>query len=359
MKVTHCLVYYSGSYKGGIQRYVDNVFKEQNKKLDANIFTTTSFSNGLSKDNIYRVKSFSTFLRTPISPIYPLELKKINSDILHFHSPNPLIDFSALISNRKYVVNVHNIFPEETVYNYLFIKLAKKLLIKNLDKASKIVVYNKNLLNTLIKNKTILEQILEKTVEILPGIDKNKFKDLKLARNNDVIFVAHIRPEKGLHVLIDSFSYIEPKDSRLVILAKITYFQNYFAKLISKARKLLGNRLIVIKNPLDEQIVNAYNKCGCVVCPSLGLESWNFVLMEAASCGAAIVRSDLEGMNWIREPCCAIAKVNDPKDLAEKINLALSKKEQLGKKAKKEVDKYSWGNTANKLIRIYNEVLKA
>lgn len=355
MKVTHCLVYYSKGYKGGIQRYVDNVSGEQ-KKLNVNIFTTTSFADGQDTDRIYRVKSYGIFFRTPISPLYVFKLKKWDSDIFHFHSPNPLIDFSAIKLNRPYVVTVHNTFPHETVYNYFFIKLAKKLLIKNLAKANKIIVYNKNLINTVVENGILLKQILEKTVEIPPGLDRTKFRNLHLERNNDVLFVAHVRPEKGLHVLIDSFRYIKHKDSRLVVLAKVTYFRDYFERLMIKARNLLGERLVVIIDPTDEQIVNWYNRCGCVVCPSIALESWNFVLMEAAGCGASIVRSDLDAMNWIKEPSCVVAKANDPGDLAEKIDLALDNKEQLGKNAEREVSRYDWENTTDRLINIYREM---
>jgi glycosyltransferase involved in cell wall biosynthesis len=357
MKVTHCCVYYAKDYKGGIQSYVASVVKEQKKKIDVGVLTTSSFADGDYTSGVKRVKSYGIFFRTPFAPAYLHTLKNMDSDVFHFHSPNPLMDYSALASARKYVVSVHNTLPPATAGSYVFVKLAEKLLMKNLLTAGAVVVYNKKLLDVVIPKRKVLKQVLDKTVEIPPGIDRTRFRNMHVKRSNDVLFVAHVRPEKGLHVLVDAFRHLKTADARLVVMAKASYFADYLEREIRKARKMLGSRLVVVMNPSNEQIAGGYATCGCVACPSLTLESWNFVVMEAAACGAPIVRSDLEAMNWLREPYCAVARVGDPLDLAEKIDAAFGDKERLGRHAEREVGKYSWDKTAENLMRVYSGVM--
>jgi glycosyltransferase involved in cell wall biosynthesis len=398
MRILHCLPYYAEQFKGGMQQYVKNILLHLKHSFDVDIYTTTAFSEkhywshynsilplryerlpdiNQTRDKkilplnekianekfindsnfIYRAFSLGIFLRTPIAPFYPWGLQKLASqsyDLIHFHSPSPLSDFSAyLLRKQKYVVSIHNTFPEAFGFQTPLIKLAQYFFYKNLQNATKIIVYKKDILNSVVTPFPLLTSLLKKTVEVPPGVDKDIYKDLGMDRTDDILFVAHVRPEKGLHILIDALPFLLHKNARLVILAKVTYTKNYFQKLLNKAHKLLNERLLVITDPTDEQIQNAYNLCGCVVCPSTGLESWNFVLLEAASSGAAIVKTDLDGMAWIKEPYCLTAKVNDPKDLARKIDMALDQKIKLGQLAAQYVKQYNWERTAHKLKEVY------
>lgn|GEM_PF-2931936 len=358
MKVAHCLAFYSDTFKGGIQRYIQNVVREQAESIETQILTTTAFSNGSNGKGISRAKSYGTFLRTPVSPALPFMVRGQNCDVIHFHSPNPLIDLSSLSSKQKCVLSVHNSFPDLSFSNYPFVKIANAVFRRNLFKASRVIVYQRNFLNGFFKDGDIPEEILEKTSEVPPGIDRSVFQDKKMERNNDILFVSHIRPEKGLDTLVDAFRFIRHADSRLIVLAKASYFKGYFNRLITKARRMYGEKFVAITEPLDEDIINAYNSCGCVVCPSTALESWNFMMMEAASCGAAVVRTDLKALEWLKEPACVVAKAGDARDLAEKIDFALDNRTSLGENAKKAVKAHSWKDTAKSLIRIYNEVLE-
>ena len=63
-------------------------------------------------------------------------------------------------------------------------------------------------------------------------------------------------------------------------------------------KRLLGDRVKFVLSPDRPTLIDAYNRASCVVVPSLGLESWNLVLLEAAACGTACVRTELPGLAW-------------------------------------------------------------
>jgi phosphatidylinositol alpha-mannosyltransferase len=180
-----------------------------------------------------------------------------------------------------------------------------------------------------------------------PGVDHARFRDLGLQREADtVLFVGHVRPEKGLHVLVEAMAHL-PR-CRLEVIAAVSYESKYYAAVKRRAASLLGGRVRFRENVAADELVEAFNRAGVVVAPSLGLESWNLVLLEAAATGAACVRTDLPGLHWA--DFAVPAPVGDAEALAIAIEDAIARREELGCKGKQRAHEYSWDRTCRETI---------
>jgi phosphatidylinositol alpha-mannosyltransferase len=183
-----------------------------------------------------------------------------------------------------------------------------------------------------------------------PGVDHTRFRDLGLQRDSDtVLFVGHVRPEKGLHVLVEAMALLPQR--RLEVIAAVSYESKYYASVRRQAALLLGGRVFFRENTPAAEIEEAYNRAGVVVAPSLGLESWNLVLLEAASTGAACVRTDLPGMWWA--DFAIEAKAGDVASLAIAIEDATARSEELGCWGKQRAHEYSWERTCRETLAAY------
>ena len=358
LKVTHCVIFYSKNYKGGIQKYVEEITREQNKTLTAKVMTTDEFS---AKDNDFpalRTKSWGVLLRTPMSPGLLRRKYYQDANLLHFHGPNPLLDLAARASNKPYVITLHNSFPLPRRGYQLANAVAKKLLERTLEKAKRIFIHQENFLPTMQLQPGKIKNWREKIKIIHPGVDHTVFHPSKIKKENTIVFMAHVRPEKGLHILQKSLRYIKDKKNLEVqLLVTSSYRGNYLPREFAAIEKIMNKKCVLKENPAQEEIITTLQQAGCFVCPSLGLESWNLAMLEAAACGAPIVRTDLPGLSWLHPPACLIARSGDAQDLAQKISTALQQKETLGRNAWHAAREFSWQQTARQLIDEYYEVL--
>jgi glycosyltransferase involved in cell wall biosynthesis len=183
-----------------------------------------------------------------------------------------------------------------------------------------------------------------------PGVDHQQFRPLGVPRDEScVLFVAHIRPEKGLHVLVEAMSRL-PR-LRLEVLCTVSYEAAYFRRVRGDARRLLGDRVKFVLSPDRPTLIDAYNRASCVVVPSLGLESWNLVLLEAAACGTACVRTELPGLAWAE--FAVPAPTGDAELTARAIERAIADRDELGARAKSAADEYSWERTCRETVAAY------
>ena len=121
------------------------------------------------------------------------------------------------------------------------------------------------------------------------------------------------------------------------------------------AQEKLGDRATFVLNPDYKTLFEAYNRATCVVVPSIGLESWNLVLLEAAACGAACVRAGLPSLAWA--DFAAVAPPGDALALATVIQSAFEHRPALEMAALRAAQGYSWEITASNSIEVYRRVV--
>ena len=262
------------------------------------------------------------------------------------------MEAALLLANRRtssLVVTLHNGLPRMTRLQQSLGHLAQMML-KRVVRRSKAVIAPHDV---FAESAFGWLEVNDRLHIVPPGVDHTRFRSLGMERDDDeVLFVGHVRPEKGLHVLVEALVRLPKR--RLKVMASVSYEAKYFRAIRARAETVLGPRVSFHLDPSVKDLEAAYNRAACVVVPSLDLESWNLVLLEAASTGAACVRTDLPGLAWADFAIDVLA--GDSASLADAIEHAIENRKDIGPKAEQRANEYSWQRTCRETLAVYAAV---
>jgi glycosyltransferase involved in cell wall biosynthesis len=346
-RVLHVIPWFSVG--GGVQRYVREILEHQRSEgLEVTLLTTSAHADREDPGHVRRVAAHLFLLRTPFAPAFRAEIERSDADLIHVHGPNPLVDWSVLGIERPYVYSLYNPFPSSPRVAAPFIGFGKRLSRWAMERALGIAVLDPG----LVQEPWVRAE--RPVWHIPPGVDTRVFRPMGLRRRRQVAFVGHLRPEKGLHVLVRAMHEL-PADVELRVMGSVKYARSYARREFAEARRLLGDRFRWQPDPTDEEIARAFNEASCVAVPSTGLETWNLVMLEAAACGAPVVRSDLPALDWAE--FAPSARAGDAADLACVLAHALDHVPELSARALAASRGYRWERTSSRLGAFYREAL--
>jgi glycosyltransferase involved in cell wall biosynthesis len=345
--ILHVIPWFSTG--GGVQRFVREIVAHQlDDGLEATLLTTSAHAEEGDPDHVHRVSAPFFFLRTPFAPSFRASIEAVDADLIHVHGPNPLVDWAVLGLERPYVYSLYNPFPSSPRLALPFILFGKRLSRWAMERARGVAMLDPS----LVQEPWV--DVAGPVWYIPPGVDSEVFRPMGIERRREVLFVGHIRPEKGLHLLIAAMRQL-PGDVGLRVLASVKYARSYALKQIDRARRQLGDRFRWQLNPTDEELARAFNEAGVVVVPSTGLETWNLVMLEAAACGTPVVRSDLPALAWA--DFAPAARTGDVQHLARVLEDALGRVPELSRRAREAAQPYRWENTCRQLTDFYRAAL--
>jgi glycosyltransferase involved in cell wall biosynthesis len=156
---------------------------------------------------------------------------------------------------------------------------------------------------------------------IYPGIDASKFLDLNLKRKTDVIFTGRLINIKGIDYLLEAINLINPE-----LNARIIGDGPNKDSLLEKISELKLNNTQIVSGIKDTELVKLYNESKIAVFPSYAKEGMILAMLEAASCGCAIITSNACSMpELIKDKINGLLTIpKDSLDLSKKINLLLT-----------------------------------
>jgi glycosyltransferase involved in cell wall biosynthesis len=249
-----------------------------------------SMENGV---NIIRTPSLGTFFSMPVSLSFPYWLGKTKQDILHFHEPFPLGDFSYFIRKPKGKVIVT--WHSDIIRQKHFLRIVEPSIMNLLNHAERIVATSPN----MIENSRILRAFKDKCVVIPLGVDEKRFisddpvkKAVEKIRskfgNKIVLFIGRLVYYKGLSFLIDAMRNIEAK---LLIIGD-GYLKS---ELVKQCAGFGMEDKVVFLDPVpDEELSSFYHACDVFVLPSVeSSEAFGLVQVEAMMCGKPVVSTSL------------------------------------------------------------------
>ena len=113
-------------------------------------------------------------------------------------------------------------------------------------------------------------------------------------------------------------------------------------------------------NPSQEEIGECLRQSDIYVCASL-YESFCLPVLEAMTCGAAVVTTDNGGIrDYVQDKVNALLiKKNSIADIMEKLAMLINDaqlRQRLAAAASKTAEEYDWANTTDKLISYYREI---
>lgn len=210
----------------------------------------------------------------------------------------------------------------------------------------------------MIENRFSPEQIawLPNFTPVRPKEEVEQFlQKYYTPKEKIVLFVGRASYEKGAHVLIDACSHLKSKCKVVIITAG-----PLLEEIKTNASKY-GNFIEVIPGLSYEETRKFYARSSVVIVPSVWLESFCLVGLEAFANMKPVIGSRIGGIkDWLRENETGwFFEPGNARELAEKIDQALEnpqRLQQMGKAAYERVCKYYNSNIyISRLIDIYQK----
>ena len=276
-------------------------------------------------------------------------------DVVHYHAEGPAaMLWIPKLFRKRCIVTIHGLDWQRDKWSGFarkYIKFGEKTAVRFADA---IIVLSKNV------EEYFLSEYGRKTVFIPNGITKpeilnpNLIKDKwNLNKDNYILFLGRLVPEKGVDLLIKAFKDIKT-DKRLVIAGFSSDTDEYQKELkeLSKADERIIFTGFVEGRTLAELYSNSY----LYVLPS-NLEGMPLSLLEAMSYRNCCLTSDIKECTEVIENKGITFQKGNIKDLKEKLQ-ELINTPSIVESYKKEaqgfiLNKYNWEEIADKTLNIY------
>jgi len=309
----------------------------------------------------FRSKPFPKYPDYRISSLKPIFSRKIGKilmendiDVVHSHSPAIIGTYAVTASRFASIPLIHTYHTFLHESTYLLSQTMQKLTGKLLDmwlewyfeRCKAIVVPSKYMANKFKKYR--------KKIEIIPtGVDIRKFERSnkeRINRGKIALYVGRIVKEKNIDAIINVSPLL--KDVKFVIVGEGPYRN----ELMKKAISMKAKNVIFTGYVSDDELLDYYKSADVFVFPST-YETQGIVALEAMASGLPVVAARAKAL-----PEFVIDGENgylfspyDTKDFAEKIEMALQDK-NMGKRARKFVEKFDNEKMAEKLVNLYDRV---
>ena len=202
-----------------------------------------------------------------------------NYDVLHFHaSGNTLFLFLTRFSKKKIVVTVHGIDWKRSKFK----GVGTKVLIKS----EQFIAKYADAIITLCENDSdyFKETYNRDTIIIPNGFERYSLvepqiigKEYGLYKDEYILFLARIVPEKGLHYLIEAYNQIDIPQ-KLVIAGGSSHSTDYYNEMQERAK---NNSKIVFTGFVQGQVLEElFSNAYIYVLPS-DIEGMPMSLLEA------------------------------------------------------------------------------
>ena len=319
---------------GGMESHLYTLVNGLRKEVDLKVLVSnTKFKTSIERKNgvvIYRLATLGRLFSLPLTFSLPFWLRRLNSDILHFHLPNPLAVISFLLTRPSGSVIVS--YHADIVRQRFFLPLFNPFLIRFLKKTEVIIVTSQNLLD----NSNILRKFRNKCKIIPHGIDLDKFiltpevaketEEIKQKFASPIIlFVGRLVYYKGLEYLLKTTKKIE---AHFLIIGDGP-LRRRLKKMADHLR--VSHRINWLGKIDNEKIVPYYYACDIVVLPSvIKAESFPYVQLEAFACGKPVISTNLPTgvpyVNLHRKTGLVVAP-RDSEAIAQAITVLLASEE--------------------------------
>jgi glycosyltransferase involved in cell wall biosynthesis len=224
--------------------------------------------------------------------------------------------------------------------------------------------------------KELLERnnFLRGKLEVVPhGVDAKRFKknagdfrDKHDIQGKILLYVGRIDRGKNIEALLRVASQLQSRDLTLVLVGgELASTQiklgSYKKELIEYSEKLGLENVVFTGGLYDQDLIAAYSAADIFVNPSISrAENFGLVNLEAASCSLPVVAAPVgvapellrghEGLlfNTEEELADILGKLLEDEDLCRKIGGELRKKVE---------EEYTWSRAAERVEKVYEEIL--
>lgn len=275
-------------------------------------------------------------------------------DVVHIHAEGPAVfSFIPHFLHKKVVVTIHGLDWARAKWKGIakwYIKQGEKNAVRFADE---IIVLSQGAKKYFLKEYGRETKFIPNGVNRLEIREADEIKKWGLRKNNYVLYLGRIVPEKGEHYLIEAYKKIET-DKKLVIAGGISDTAEYGKELkeLSKDDERIIFTGFVQGRVLEELYSNAY-----IYCLPSDLEGMPLSLLEAMSYGNCCLVSDIDECKEVVESHGVVFKKGSIEDLRAKLEELIQNKDVVEKYKGENADficnKYSWDEVVEKTMKVY------
>ena len=278
------------------------------------------------------------------------------ADVVHIHAEGPAVmSWLPKLFGKKVVVTVHGLDWQREKwkggFGAKYIHMGEKLAVRFADE---IIVLSKNV------QQYFEDTYGRKTVMIPNGVTKPEIRETReiakkfgLHKDEYILFLGRLVPEKGIHYLIDAFRNVKT-DKKLVIAGGSSEAGDYEQKLKKMAED--DENILFTGFVQGRMLEELYSNAYLYALPS-DLEGMPLSLLEAMSYGNCCVTSDIE-------ECAAVTEqygLTFPKGNVDGLQALLQRLCDDAEKVKYYqeasagyiMQKYSWDDVVNQTLELY------
>jgi glycosyltransferase involved in cell wall biosynthesis len=293
----------------------------------------------------WKIESFTLYYSTILRPSVKRKIKEADVILTYYR-----LD-SRLFSNLAYKYGVPCISTfQYSGFDERFFKIDKSVMYLTNSKFSKESLENKHDIKIEgVVTPGISEELIEKDFPVIPEIKNRK----------SLLFVGHLRRQKGVFELIDLFKMISDKheDSFLYIIGSGDEMDTLTKKIQSLD---LTGRVIFVGRVGFEDMPSYYKSATLMIHPSHE-ETFGMVVLEALASGLPVIATDIPSLREIAEGTAILLSIDDLNSWAEKIDYLLEDTAVRKEMVKKGIDRakdYLWKIKAKQLEEYIEKAAK-
>lgn len=277
-------------------------------------------------------------------------------DVVHIHAEGPaFFSFIPKICGKKVVVTIHGLDWDRAKWGKFaswYIRTGEKNAVKFADE---IIVLSQGV-------KDYFKKEYGRVTKFIPnGVNRPEIKEVKeikkfgLEKDEYVLYLGRIVPEKGEHYLIKAWREIKT-DKKLVIAGGISDTAGYGKELKDLAA---GDDRILFTGFVQGRMLEELYSNALIYCLPSDLEGMPLSLLEAMSYGNCCLVSDIPECAEVVEDKAVTFHKGRVDDLKEKLEKVLGNREVVNKYKKEAADficdKYNWDDVVIQTTNLYKK----
>ena len=276
-------------------------------------------------------------------------------DVIHYHAEGPCIMlWLPKLFGTRVVATIHGLDWQRAKWGNFASYILKGGERAAARYADEVIVLSRNV-------QDYFQDVYGRKTHYIPnGVNRPEKKNVQeiekkygLKKDEYILFVARLVPEKGLHYLIDAFRKINT-DKKLVVAGGSSHSFEYMEKVQKMAAK--DKRILMTDFVQGRVLEELYSNAYLFVLPS-DIEGMAISLLEAMSYGNCCLVSDIkENIEVVEEKAVTFQK-GSVEDLKKKLKELLKDSETVDKYKRESssfiCSKYNWDDVLEQTLALY------
>lgn len=349
------------SREGGVEIVVEELstrMVKQNHKVD--VYNRKNEESTLKEYKGVNIKNISTIdIKGSDAIVYSIlaTLRAIvkRYDVIHYHAEGPCaMLWLPKLLGIKTVATIHGLDWQRSKWGGLatrYIKFGEKMAAKHADE---VIVLSENI------KQYFKDEYNREVVYIPNAVNKPQIKEanviqkqFNLKKDEYLLYLARIVPEKGVHYLIDAYKNLDT-NKKLVIAGDLSANTEYMLQIKELAKK--DSRIILAGFVQGEILEELFSNAYVYILPS-DVEGMPISLMEAMSYGNCCLSSNIDENTQIAKGNSFYFEKSNVKSLQNMLEYLICNEDivkENGEISRKYIlENYSWDSVVEETIKLY------